>query len=279
MVAMIMRADLERLLISEAELLELTGFDRQQIVQLTQLSPRQIKIQRAIALAITAINFISFASIFSPPLRIAGIIFLIGLTLGALSLAIEFVEVTVLFFCVALGAAIYSLYALAGAPLGMVLLCLALAIASGLLALLLIKLISQQWRKSKNSHRQAEIPAVILRLFVEVDKCNKTIRDIDVFDQLQDAGNSIKLESRESVVAALRMTRNDIVRAFKTERILREHPDFHPDRFDIDLNAFEAIQINNRAKEYGRIFDTTLQIAIDVQKAMTELQESTSDFY
>ncbi len=108
--AMIMRANLERLLISEAELLELTGFDRQQILEFTRLSPRQIKIQRAIAVAITAIAFILFASIFSPPLRVAGIIFLISLTLGALSLAIEFVEVTVLFFCAALGSVIYSLY-------------------------------------------------------------------------------------------------------------------------------------------------------------------------
>jgi hypothetical protein len=279
MVAIIMRADLGRLLISEAELLELTGFNRQQIMPSMDLTPRQIKMQRAIALGVAAINFISFASIFLPPLRIAGLICLISLTLGALSLAIEFVEVTVLFFCVALGSVLYSLYILTGAPLGMILLCLGLAIASGILALLLTRLIMQQWRISKNSQRQKGIPQVVLRLLVEVDKCNKTIHDIDVFDQLQDAGNPIKLESRESAVAALRMTRNDIVRALKTERILREHPDFHPDRFDIDLNAFEAIQINNRAKEYGRIFDTTLQIAIDVQKAMTELQESTSDFH
>lgn len=273
-----MRADLERLLISEVELLELTGFNRQQILPSMELTQRQIKIQRAIALGITAINFILFTSIFLPPLRTAGIIFLIGLILGILSLAIEFIEVTVLFFCVALGAAIFSLYTLTGVPLGIILLCLGLAIASGLLALLLIRLIVQQWQKSKNSHRQKGIPSVILRLFAEVYKCNKTIRDIDVFDQLQDAGNSIKLESRESAIAALRMTRNDIVRALKTERILREHPDFHPDRFDIDLNAFESIQINNRAQEYGRIFDVTVQIAIDVQKAMTELQESISDF-
>lgn len=112
MAATSMRTDLERLLISEAELLELTGFDRQQILPSLQLTSRQIKIQRAIALGVTAINFISFASIFLPPLRIAGMIFLISLILGALSLAIEFVEVTVLFFCVALGAAIYSVYVL-----------------------------------------------------------------------------------------------------------------------------------------------------------------------
>ncbi|WP_190315960.1 hypothetical protein [Pseudanabaena sp. UWO310] len=272
-----MRADLERLLISEAELLELTGFPCQQILQQPKLTPKQVQIQRTIALAIMVINFISFTSVFLPPLRIAGIILLISLVLGMLSLAIEFAEVTMLFSLVGFGAAIYSLYVLTGAPLGVVLLCLGLAIVSGILALLLMRLIVQQWQENKNRQRQKGIPLTVLRLFKEVEKCNQTIRHIDVFDRLQDAGNPIKLESRELAIAALRMTRNDIVRALKTERILREHPEFHPDRFDIDLNAFTAISINERAKEYGQIFNTTLQIAIDVQKAMSELQEFISN--
>jgi hypothetical protein len=273
--ASIMRADLERLLISEADLLELTGFDRQKIWQSTKLTPQQLTTQKAIALATFAIAFVTFASIFLPALRTAGIIFLISLTLGALGIAIELAEVAVLCFCVAIASAIYSIYVLTSATLGVILLCLGLAIASGGFALLLSTLINRQWKKSKSTHSKNEIPRVIIRLFAEVDKCNKSIGDIDIFDQLQDAGNPIKLESREAAIAALRMTRNDIVRALKTERILREHPEFHPDRFDIDLNAFEAIQMNDRAKEYGRIFDTTLQIAIDVQKAMSELQEFT----
>ncbi len=268
-----MRADLERLLISEADLLELTGFDRQKIWQSTKLTPQHQKFQKAIALAVFTIAFVTFASIFLPALRTAGMIFLISLTLGALGIAIELAEVAVLCFFVAIASAIYSIYVLTSATLGVILLCLGLAIASGGFALLLSTLINRQWKRSKSTHSKNEIPRVIIRLFAEVDKCNKSIRDIDIFDQLQDAGNPIKLESREAAIAALRMTRNDIVRALKTERILREHPEFHPDRFDIDLNAFEAIQMNDRAKEYGRIFDTTLQIAIDVQKAMAELQE------
>ena len=275
-----MRPDLDRLLISEAELVDLTGFERQQILPSITLSimftPRQIAIHRAIALAITAIAFVTFASVFLPALRMVGIIFLISITLGALSFAIEFAEVALLCFCVVLGSVFYSIYVLSGSTLGVILLCIGLAIATGSLAFLMTKWIAKQWKKPKKSDRKSKIPLVIIRLFAEADKCNKIIYDIDIFDQLQDAGNSIKLESRESAIAALRMTRNDIVRALKTERILREHPEFHPDRFDIDLNAFEAIQMGDRAKEYGRIFDTTMQIAIDVQKAMYELQEFTS---
>ena len=63
-VAKIMRADLERLLISEAELLELTGFDRQKLLQSNHLTPRQIMIQRAIALGVGVISFAIFAGMF-----------------------------------------------------------------------------------------------------------------------------------------------------------------------------------------------------------------------
>jgi hypothetical protein len=274
MVSKSMRADLERLLISEAELLELTGFDRQKFLQADQLNPRQIMMRRVIALGVAAIAFAIFASIFLPALRLSGIVFLISFIFGALSVAMELVEVTVVCLCVALVAGIYSLYVLMSATLGTILLCLFLATISGGLAFLLIKFVDQRWRNSQKSMLTNGISRVVLRLFTEVDKCNKAIRDIDVFDQLQDAGNPIKLESRESAIAALRMTRNDIVRALKTERILREHPDFHPDRFDIDLNAFESMQMQDQAQEYARIFDTTMQIAIDVQKTMSELQQS-----
>lgn len=275
-VAKIMRADLERLLISEAELLELTGFDRQQILQSNQLAPRQMMMQRSIALGVGVITFAVFASTFLPALRLTGIILLISLALGALSIAIEIAEITVVYFCVALAASVYAIYVLMSATLGTIFLCLILAIASGILAWFLTKWIDQNWQKSKQP--VLEIPKIVMRLFTEVDKCNKVVRDIDVFDQLKEAGNAIKLESREAAIAALRMTRNDIVRALKTERILREHPDFHPDRFHIDLNAFESMQIGHQAKEYGHIFDITLQIAIDVQKTMSELQKISPDF-
>ena len=153
-------------------------------------------------------------------------------------------------------------------------LCLVLAIAVGSAALFLTGWIIRNRYNAKISPFKNQVPQVVLRLFAEVEKCNRAILDIDVFDQLQDAGNPIKLESRESAIAALRMTRNDLVRALKTERILRENPDFHPDRFDVDITAFEALQMGDRAKEYTRIFDTTLQIAIDVQSVMYDLQNN-----
>lgn len=267
-----MRSDLERLLITEAELQELTGFDRHRFQQSTEVRLKQVKLQWTIACGVSAIAFITFASVFLPSLRFSGIFFLVSLTLGTLSMAIEFVEVAFLFLIVSLAAAVYSFYMLTNAPIGVILLCLALAIALGSAALFLSGWIISHRHSAKTDPFKSKIPEVILRLFAEVDKCNRAIMDIDVVDQLQDAGNLIKLESRESAIAALRMTRNDLVRALKTERILRENPQFHPDRFDVDVTAFEALQMGDRAREYARIFDTTLQIAIDVQSVMYDLQ-------
>ena len=149
-----MRADLERLLISEAALVELTGFDRQKVLLSNKLTSQQITVQRAIALGVFSISFISLASIFFPTLQIAGVIFLVGLILGGVSLVIEFAELTVLFFCLVLGSAIYAIYILAAKPLGLILLCLGCAIASGAIALLLTKLIIKQWQKSKKIQKQ-----------------------------------------------------------------------------------------------------------------------------
>jgi hypothetical protein len=267
-----MRADLERLVIDDKQLLDITGFDRQRLLLIDKLPSRYIKLQRWIAFSITAIAFITFASIFVPVLRFSGVIFLISLTLGALSISIEFAEVAVICFVVTIASAFYSLYILSGTTLGVILLCLGLAIATGGATFGLLRLLLQHRHRTKVKLPQNQVPQVILRLFREVDKYHQTIHDIDVFDQLQDAGNAIKLESREAAIAVLRMTRNDIVRALKTERILRDNPDFHPDRFDIDLNAFAAMQINDQAKEYAKVFDISLQIAIDVQAVMTDLQ-------
>ena len=269
----IMRANLERLLISEAQLLELTGFDRQRVLESTQTTQQQIIIQRTVALVITMIAFVTLASIFLPTLRVVGITFLISLTLGALSFAIEFAEVAILCFCITLGSTIYILYVLTGATLGVIFLCFGLALLCGGCAFFLIKWIGKLWRKAKRSDRKNQIPQVVIELFAEADKCNKAISDIDVFDQLKDAGNPIKLASREAAIAALRMIRNDIVRALKTERILRENPDFHPDHFDIDLNAFQSIQMRDLAQEYAHVFDATMEIALSVQKTMAEFQK------
>ena len=109
------------------------------------------------------------------------------------------------------------------------------------------------------------------KLFGEVKKHNKIVKDIHVLDQLRDAGNPVGLSDRERVLEALRLTRDHLVRAFRTECILRKNPDFKKEQFRIDLTAYHALQVSEQASDYGRLLDDALQIGVEVQEEMVKL--------
>jgi hypothetical protein len=79
------------------------------------------------------------------------------------------------------------------------------------------------------------------------------------------------LQSREQVISALSMNKDSLVRAVKTERILRENPQFRPEQFNIDLTALRALQISEQAGEYGQLLSEALNIAVNVQKEMNQI--------
>ncbi len=114
------------------------------------------------------------------------------------------------------------------------------------------------------------------RLVKEVDRYSAVIKAVDISDQLEEAGNpGVGLSDREKVIQALSVMKADLERALKTERILRENKTFiakHPQLFTINLMALTAVQLSDRASEYGRVLDQALQIAVGVQEEMRKLQ-------
>lgn len=61
-------------------------------------------------------------------------------------------------------------------------------------------------------------------LLNDVERYNSVIKAIDINDQIEEAGNpGVSLKERQKVLEALELTRSDLVRALKTERILREN--------------------------------------------------------
>lgn len=76
---------------------------------------------------------------------------------------------------------------------------------------------------------------------------------------------------REKVIDALQLTREDIVRAIKTERILRENPNFRPEEFSNNISALKAMQISDKANSYGKYFDETMQVAVSIQDELKRL--------
>jgi hypothetical protein len=116
----------------------------------------------------------------------------------------------------------------------------------------------------------------VRRLVKEVDRYNEVIKAVDINDQLEEAGNQgVGLSDREKVIQALDVMKADLVRALKTERILRENKKFiakNPQLFTTNLTVLTALQVSDQASEYGRVLDQALQIAVGVQEEMRKLQ-------
>jgi hypothetical protein len=113
-------------------------------------------------------------------------------------------------------------------------------------------------------------------LLNDVQRYNAVIKAIDINDQIEEAGNpEVVIKERESVIAALELTKADLVRALKTERILRENKNFilsNTELFINNLATLTAMQVNEQATEHGRLLNEALQIALDVQHEMKKLQ-------
>ncbi|MBW4611802.1 MAG: hypothetical protein KME21_00670 [Desmonostoc vinosum HA7617-LM4] len=113
-------------------------------------------------------------------------------------------------------------------------------------------------------------------LLNDVDRYNSVIKAIDINDQIEEAGNSeVTIQERETIVEALKLTRADLIRALKTERILRENQSFilkNTELFVNNLATLTAMQVTEQATEHGRLLNEALQIALDVQHEMKRLQ-------
>jgi hypothetical protein len=106
----------------------------------------------------------------------------------------------------------------------------------------------------------------------QVDNHNQIIENLHTLDQLQEIGNPVKINDRGAVIEALKITREGLVRALQTDRILRENPKFKPEYFNIDLSTLEAEKTTVKAIEYAQLLDDAVQIGVSVQKEMRKLQ-------
>jgi hypothetical protein len=114
-------------------------------------------------------------------------------------------------------------------------------------------------------------------LLSDIKRFNSLIKSIHINDQLEEAGNlSVKLKDRERIIEALKLTRQDLCRALKTERILRENKKFidrNPALFENNLIALTTLQVDDQASEQGRLLDEALQIALSTQEELRRFQK------
>ena len=118
-------------------------------------------------------------------------------------------------------------------------------------------------------------PDLLVNLLDEIDKYHTLVKAIDIKYQLETVNNSnITLSDRKNVIAALQLTREDLVRALKSDRILRENKQILASNTELltnNLAALQALQINASADEYGRLLNQSVQISLTVQEEMRKL--------
>jgi hypothetical protein len=121
--------------------------------------------------------------------------------------------------------------------------------------------------------------ATLAGLLDEVEKYHEVIQALDIIDRLTAAGNlQANLINRGDAIEALKITRESLVCALKTERILRENQQFIGRRYELfaniesNLAALMALDVSDRATEYGRLLNEALEIGMSVHKEVRKLQ-------
>ncbi|MCC3454713.1 MAG: hypothetical protein JGK24_15555 [Microcoleus sp. PH2017_29_MFU_D_A] len=121
--------------------------------------------------------------------------------------------------------------------------------------------------------------ATLAGLLDEVEKYHEVIKALDIIDRLTAAGNlQANLINRQDAIEALKITRESLVCALKTERILRENQKFIGRRYELfaniesNLAALMALDVSDRASEYGRLLNEALEIGMSVHKEVRKLQ-------
>lgn len=148
------------------------------------------------------------------------------------------------------------------------------AIACLIIVPILIVLIRWFWLKHNT-------PQTLIALLDEIDQYHAVIKAIDISDHIEAAGSlETCLSDRHTVIEALKLTRSDLVRALKTERVLRDNKDFiakNPELLVNNLTAISALRISNQASEYNLFLNQALEIGLSIQSEMRKLQSQHSN--
>lgn len=133
------------------------------------------------------------------------------------------------------------------------------------------------WWKYKTRFFKKNMTSSLKVLLNDVSRYNSIIHAININDQIEAAGNpAVGIQNRDKVIKSLKFTKLDLVRALKTERILRENKAFiltNSDSFTHDLSSLSTMEVSEKAAEHDRLLNEALQIAMDVKQEMKKLQD------
>lgn len=111
-------------------------------------------------------------------------------------------------------------------------------------------------------------------LLDEVDKYNKIVKDlinhIEAFDQLITIGHPVTFNNREEIITSFQQMRSDLVRALQTERILRER-DIRPEQFSLEFVPMKSLEFHGEVQQIAKLVNDATEIGLTVQEEMRKL--------
>jgi hypothetical protein len=113
----------------------------------------------------------------------------------------------------------------------------------------------------------------LMSLLDEVDHFNRMIQTLTVLDQFGED----TIGERQSLFTALALTRENLVMAMTTEKLLRENQRLLDQQtsflshLETNLVTLKTIEMNQQAQEYRRVLNEALTINLAVQQQMSEL--------
>jgi hypothetical protein len=112
-------------------------------------------------------------------------------------------------------------------------------------------------------------------LLDEVDRHNDVINAVHIMDELGSVqASTLQLPNRSEVLTALQATRESLVCALMTEKILRKHKRFMLRRQELfanietNLATLQTLTVNSQAEEYSQFLNEALEIGLTVHREM-----------
>lgn len=127
-------------------------------------------------------------------------------------------------------------------------------------------------------NRENAPTSMLAALLEEIAKYNhiteELVYNINVIDQLEDVGETVSIRDRDKVLGAFRTMRDDLVRALKVERILRENPRFKPELFSVNFAPLQDLKLSQQVANCEQLVNDALQIGVRVQETMRSFAKS-----
>ncbi len=130
----------------------------------------------------------------------------------------------------------------------------------------LILLLSLQFQIGKNSENPSF--STLRSLIDDINSYNQAARTLNDQIKINNLNRQTDKIREERQIKVLQKAKAELIKALKTERIIRENPEFDPDAVASNLVPVGAISLNKTASSYSQDLAEAIAIGIKVEKAV-----------